>query len=123
MLEDPTTLGDVAASEQNLWFIDDNQYFAWMEIYLARFDAPRLERVVFRMLPEPEARILALEAGEVDMVLAGLAGLLAWILRQRSSLLCPSPVAVTITSSSSRASSNGASTRSSTGSPSRSCPP
>ena len=44
VLEDPTQLGDLATHAQSLWFMDDDQYFAWMEIYLSRFDAPRLER-------------------------------------------------------------------------------
>jgi poly(beta-D-mannuronate) lyase len=46
VLEDPARLGDLAPREQDLWFMKDNQYFAWMEIWLSRFDAPRLERFV-----------------------------------------------------------------------------
>jgi poly(beta-D-mannuronate) lyase len=44
VLEDPAHLGDLAPPTQKLWFIEDDQYFAWMEIYLTRFEAPRLER-------------------------------------------------------------------------------
>jgi poly(beta-D-mannuronate) lyase len=40
LLEDPSELGDLAP-HQDLRFIEDDQYFAWMEIYLSRFaDAP-----------------------------------------------------------------------------------
>jgi poly(beta-D-mannuronate) lyase len=46
VLEDPTRLGDLAPHQQDFWFIRDPQYFAWMEIWLSRFDAPRLERFV-----------------------------------------------------------------------------
>jgi poly(beta-D-mannuronate) lyase len=46
VLEDPARLGDLAPREQDLWFMEDDQYFAWMEIWLSRFDAPRLERFV-----------------------------------------------------------------------------
>ncbi len=51
VLEDPTQLGDLAPHAQNLWFVGDDQYFAWMEIYLARFDAPRLERWIAQSRP------------------------------------------------------------------------
>jgi poly(beta-D-mannuronate) lyase len=51
VLEDPTQLGDLAPREQNLWFVGDDQYFAWMEIYLARFDAPRMERWIAQSRP------------------------------------------------------------------------
>ena len=44
LLEDPAKLGDLAPIAQDLRFIDDQQYFAWMEIYLGRFDDLRIER-------------------------------------------------------------------------------
>ena len=44
LLEDPAGLGDLAPIAQDLRFIDDKQYFAWMEIYLGRFDDLRIER-------------------------------------------------------------------------------
>lgn len=44
LLEDPARLGDLAPIAQDLRFIDDKQYFAWMEIYLGRFDDVRIER-------------------------------------------------------------------------------
>ncbi|MDH3658499.1 MAG: alginate lyase family protein [Alphaproteobacteria bacterium] len=44
ILEDPAELRDLAAHAQNLRFIGDRQYFAWMEIYLRRFPNARIER-------------------------------------------------------------------------------
>jgi poly(beta-D-mannuronate) lyase len=44
ILEDPARLGGLAPARQNLDFIGDDQYFAWMEIWLARFADPRIER-------------------------------------------------------------------------------
>jgi poly(beta-D-mannuronate) lyase len=44
ILEDPAELGDLAPRGQDLGFIDDDHYFAWMEIYLSRFADPRIAR-------------------------------------------------------------------------------
>ena len=44
LLEDPTQLGDLAPANQELGFIEDDQYFGWMEIWLARFADRRMER-------------------------------------------------------------------------------
>jgi poly(beta-D-mannuronate) lyase len=44
LLDDPTRLGDLAPPGQDLHFLEDDQYFTWMEIYLSRFDAPRIAR-------------------------------------------------------------------------------
>ena len=46
VLEDPDTLAGLAPPRQDYDFVHDDQYFAWMEIWLSRFDAPRLERFV-----------------------------------------------------------------------------
>jgi poly(beta-D-mannuronate) lyase len=46
VLGNPARLGDLAPHQQDLSFLNDPQYFAWMEIWLSRFDAPRLERFV-----------------------------------------------------------------------------
>ncbi|MGI9450767.1 MAG: alginate lyase family protein [Geminicoccaceae bacterium] len=43
-LEEPAMLRDLAPTAQDLRFIGDKQYFAWMEIYLGRFRNPRMER-------------------------------------------------------------------------------
>jgi poly(beta-D-mannuronate) lyase len=51
VLEDPGTLAELAPPRQDYGFIHDNQYFAWMEIWLSRFDAPRLERFVAQRRP------------------------------------------------------------------------
>lgn len=42
VLEDPSALGDMAPHEQYKGFLKDDQYLAWMEIYLSHFKAPRL---------------------------------------------------------------------------------
>jgi poly(beta-D-mannuronate) lyase len=44
LLEDPSELGDLAPPRQDLRFLEDDQYFAWMEIYLSRFADPPIER-------------------------------------------------------------------------------
>jgi poly(beta-D-mannuronate) lyase len=44
LLEDPSELGDLAPARQDLQFVEDDQYFAWMEIYLSRFADARMER-------------------------------------------------------------------------------
>ena len=36
----------LAPPGQDYEFIHDSQYFAWMEIWLSRFDAPRLARFI-----------------------------------------------------------------------------
>ncbi len=36
---------------QDLWFLQDDQYYAWMEIYLSRFDSPRIQAVVAPVRP------------------------------------------------------------------------
>ena len=46
LLEDPSEIGDLAPRRQDLRFIEDDQYFAWMEIYLSRFADARMERWV-----------------------------------------------------------------------------
>ncbi|HZA66848.1 MAG TPA: alginate lyase family protein [Geminicoccaceae bacterium] len=44
ILENPAELAAVVARDQDLGFVEDDQYFAWMEIYLSRFADPRIER-------------------------------------------------------------------------------
>jgi poly(beta-D-mannuronate) lyase len=44
ILENPAEVADLVSPDQELGFIEDDQYFAWMEIYLSRFADPRLER-------------------------------------------------------------------------------
>jgi len=44
ILEDPAQVADLGAPRQNLWFLEDDQYFAWMELYLSRFANERIER-------------------------------------------------------------------------------
>lgn len=44
VLEDPAHLPDLASVTQDLRFMRDEQYFAWMEIYLGRFHEPRIQR-------------------------------------------------------------------------------
>ncbi|MGI9435001.1 MAG: alginate lyase family protein [Geminicoccaceae bacterium] len=44
ILEDPRRLGQLAPNTQDLRFIDDDQYFSWMEVYLSRFENARIER-------------------------------------------------------------------------------
>ena len=46
MLEDPTILAGMAPRRQDYGFVHDDQYFAWMEIWLSRFDAPRVEQFI-----------------------------------------------------------------------------
>jgi len=43
-LENPARFRDLTPSQQDLRFIGDKQYFAWMEIYLGRFRNPWMER-------------------------------------------------------------------------------
>ncbi|MFG6157240.1 alginate lyase family protein [Halomonas sp. 1390] len=51
ILDDPAALGDLAPREQYTGFLKDPQYFTWMEIYLKRFNAPRVENFVRQMRP------------------------------------------------------------------------
>ncbi|WP_240464636.1 alginate lyase family protein [Modicisalibacter sp. 'Wilcox'] len=51
ILEDPDKLGDLAPHEQYKGFLKDDQYLAWMEIYLSHFDEPRLEPFLRTMRP------------------------------------------------------------------------
>jgi poly(beta-D-mannuronate) lyase len=44
ILEDPGELGDQVPRDQDLGFVEDDQYFAWMDIYLSRFADARIER-------------------------------------------------------------------------------
>ena len=44
LLEESAKPGDLVPIAQDLRFIDDQQYFAWMEIYRGRFDDARIER-------------------------------------------------------------------------------
>ena len=44
LLEDPSELGDLAPPRQDLRFVEDDQYVAWMEVYLSRFADPPIER-------------------------------------------------------------------------------
>ena len=51
ILDDPAALGDMAPREQYTGFLKDPQYFTWMEIYLDRFDDPRVEDFIQTMRP------------------------------------------------------------------------
>ena len=51
IFEDPAALGDLAPQEQYTGFLEDDQYFSWMEIYLSRFDAPRMAELIKPMRP------------------------------------------------------------------------
>lgn len=51
ILEDPSELGDLAPSEQFTDFLKDNQYFAWMEIYRARFGESRFDDFLRSLRP------------------------------------------------------------------------
>ncbi|PRY72781.1 alginate lyase family protein [Halomonas ventosae] len=51
ILDDPAALGDYAPLEQYTGFLKDPQYFTWMEIYLERFDDPRVEDFIRRIRP------------------------------------------------------------------------
>ena len=44
ILEDPARLGDLAPARQELGFMEDDLYFGWMEVWLARFADRRMER-------------------------------------------------------------------------------
>ncbi|MGQ4879552.1 alginate lyase family protein [Billgrantia sp. LNSP4103-1] len=51
ILEDPSKLGDLAPREQYTGFLKDNQYFAWMEMYRARFGESRFDDFLASMRP------------------------------------------------------------------------
>ncbi|WP_404378824.1 alginate lyase family protein [Caenispirillum salinarum] len=46
VIEDPQRLGDLAPADQYKGFLLDDQYFAWMEIYLSRFDNAKLSEFI-----------------------------------------------------------------------------
>lgn len=46
ILDDPRNLKDYAPHEQYRGFMDDEQYFSWMEIYLSHFDDPKIEEFI-----------------------------------------------------------------------------
>lgn len=50
-LEDPKVVSAYTDEPQDLWFMQDDQYFAWMEIYLSRLDEPRMEAFAARHRP------------------------------------------------------------------------
>ncbi|WP_051243678.1 alginate lyase family protein [Thalassobaculum salexigens] len=45
-LDDPEAYEEELGEAQDLWFMDDPQYFAWMEVYGARFPSDRVDRIV-----------------------------------------------------------------------------
>lgn len=51
IFEDPAALGNLAPAEQYRGFFKDDQYFSWMEIYLSRFDNPRIAEFLKTMRP------------------------------------------------------------------------
>lgn len=51
ILEDPTELGELAPREQYTGFLKDDQYFAWMEMYRARFGESRFDDFLESMRP------------------------------------------------------------------------
>lgn len=51
IINDPSQLKDYAPHEQYRGFLDDEQYFSWMEIYLAHFDNPAMERFIEKYRP------------------------------------------------------------------------
>lgn len=51
ILEDPSALGDLAPREQYTGFLKDDQYFAWMEMYNARFGEDRINDLLAPMRP------------------------------------------------------------------------
>jgi poly(beta-D-mannuronate) lyase len=44
-LEDPEVVERRTGTIQDLWFMEDPQYFAWMELYGARFPSDRIDRL------------------------------------------------------------------------------
>ncbi len=51
VLENPSLIAAHAPEEQNLWFLDDRQYFVWMELYAARFPNERVEAFIENRRP------------------------------------------------------------------------
>lgn len=51
ILDHPEQLADFAPLEQYTGFLRDPQYFTWMDIYLAHFEHPRMERFVAQVRP------------------------------------------------------------------------
>lgn len=51
IIDDPTRLADYAPHEQYQGFLNDEQYFSWMEIYLHNKDYPRMERFLKQYRP------------------------------------------------------------------------
>lgn len=51
IFEDPSVLGDMAPHEQYRGFMEDDQYFTWMEMYLTRYDDPRMEEYLRPLRP------------------------------------------------------------------------
>jgi poly(beta-D-mannuronate) lyase len=45
-IQDPNRLGDLAPRDQYKGFLLDDQYFAWMEMYLSRFDNAKLSEFI-----------------------------------------------------------------------------
>ena len=45
---------------------------------------PKLDRVVFRFIPDPNAALAALKAGDVDVSAFGASGPRAWISSRRT---------------------------------------
>lgn len=50
-IDDPTSLGEDVPREQFRDFLQDRQYFAWMELYQTRFDDPRIDDFLPRLRP------------------------------------------------------------------------
>ncbi|MHB0774506.1 alginate lyase family protein [Halomonas sp. WWR20] len=51
VIADPSQLKDYAPHEQYRGFLEDGQYFAWMEFYLTHFDDPRIEEFIRKYRP------------------------------------------------------------------------
>ena len=51
MMRSPESVVIEGVQEQNLHFMDDRQYFAWMEVWLSRFDDPEIEANAARFRP------------------------------------------------------------------------
>ncbi|MCG7600327.1 alginate lyase family protein [Halomonas sp. McH1-25] len=51
VVEDPDELKDYAPHEQYRGFLEDGQYFTWMEMYLSHHDDPRVDEFLHRYRP------------------------------------------------------------------------
>lgn len=51
ILSDPISFQEKTGVVQNLWFMEDPQYFGWMEIYGARFPSQRISRFLRQRRP------------------------------------------------------------------------